>query len=862
MRMTGKWFVVRSVLLAAGLFILGASAWADSFWTGKTGEIVLPSGDTTVTDADIAAFEALTDIAVNGDSRLIINTTADVTMKAVLHGAGVLVKRGTSTLLLPEINSSNKKDGATADHFVDGGFLLEGGAIKTPQSATTAKSYPVITMSADTVFYTQIDKETKVMGLNGHGVVTNLSSSVQYITLGFRGDPTHSRYYGAIGGKIAISVLGRQDLLGTTSTANGNSPKIYRNKDAGGYGPVYGALGIANFGMNGQPSSVGAFTSSNNIDLRYSGYLLYLGSGETTDRALAFRYITGAESSYPNTLDVGATGGVRFEGKWEFAKTDGNAAEVVLTGSNTVPCVVACEIKDGVEGLPSAFLHKRGSGTWRFADHASRGNRGVIAVEEGTLQFDSIANKGEVCSLGLATMLQSAYQGSYTPMKDVPYAYLLGNAATTNVVFEYTGATKCTATNRFIALTGKGATLKSTASTLAGGISLAGVSALASGDAVKTLWLDGTNLTSRLADVTDGEGKVGVMKVGSGRWTLDGAQTFSGPLVIKEGELHLAPTKNYTWFRFNVRGTGNQVFFFGKTGLFDKDGYRQDLGIKMLWPYDTVYKDGKPVGDYYENPIETAFLEPGELTFSPRQFHYNVDNPPDKLFISTSGSYWRSAWQTTGIGWNSTNSWIRFIYRLPAGAREVTGFDVIPYTSTQRVTAFSLDGSVDGENWTELLSKSSYDMPENAGWWASTSNESYSATAPHTPAEGWRFVGHVGDGSVSTQLVNASVSVAPGAKRVADGEGVTLSRLTLDGTGNGTVAGVTFAPKGQLRLSNLPTSAVFDVPMTFARCTGIANLSNWAVYKGESETPTGSLIVTADETGLHVRRTGLMLIVR
>ena len=57
-----------------------------------------------------------------------------------------------------------------------------------------------------------------------------------------------------------------------------------------------------------------------------------------------------------------------------------------------------------------------------------------MAVEEGVLRFTSIADTNVVCSLGLATMLQSAYTGAYNPSKNVDYAYLLCGAGKRGVM--------------------------------------------------------------------------------------------------------------------------------------------------------------------------------------------------------------------------------------------------------------------------------------------------------------------------------------------------------------------------------------------------------------------------------------------
>ena len=65
---------------------------------------------------------------------------------------------------------------------------------------------------------------------------------------------------------------------------------------------------------------------------------------------------------------------------------------------------------------------KEGTGTWRFADNNGRLNAGVYEVNDGTLQFASIAETNVVCSLGLATALFSRYSGRYDASKRVAWA--------------------------------------------------------------------------------------------------------------------------------------------------------------------------------------------------------------------------------------------------------------------------------------------------------------------------------------------------------------------------------------------------------------------------------------------------------
>ncbi len=485
-------------------------------WSGMSGSVVLPAGDVYVRDGDAQAMSAISEMLLPDEStRLIFETPGGVTVNGTIHGAGMVVVRGDVTL--GEANGTLKVGGAIADHYTDGGFVVESGTLALPQSSSTARSYPAITLAEGATLLVQRQATTNIRALNGCGTVTSEATEARSLNLGFVGDEATGEFSGRIlGDKIKLSVVGHARLLGLENTNGGGTFTVYRNSDSGDGAPVFGTAEVAAFGRRGDASSsVGGAGVS--VDLRFSGYLTYLGEGESTDRSFAFRYLTAGRSKYPVTLDAGAYGGVDFAGAWEFASASGLVGQLALTGSNATPCRISGEIKEG----DGTVFHvtKKGPGTWRFQDGAGRGNKGGIAVEEGRLQFDSVAEAGAECALGLATRLYRPYQGAQDDANAVGYAYLLGGA-TTNVVFEYTGSNVVSAcSTRPIALKGDGAYLKSSA-TGYGKLKFAGVSALADGASVKTLYLDGADTESVVCDVSDGAGVVGVTKVGSGTWTL------------------------------------------------------------------------------------------------------------------------------------------------------------------------------------------------------------------------------------------------------------------------------------------------------------------------------------------------------
>ncbi|MBR0066604.1 MAG: autotransporter-associated beta strand repeat-containing protein, partial [Kiritimatiellae bacterium] len=168
-----------------------------------------------------------------------------------------------------------------------------------------------------------------------------------------------------------------------------------------------GVTGLAKIGHANEESSAGIHREM--ASREHGACFLYLGEGETTSKE--YYYYNNQNNDGMHVWDAGAHGGVTFTGKWGHGGSSSTRAErLVLTGSNTAPCVISGEWA-GDNSAPT-YVIKRGTGTWTFADNSSRRFTGGMAVEEGVLRFASIADTNVVCSLGLATMLQSAYTGA------------------------------------------------------------------------------------------------------------------------------------------------------------------------------------------------------------------------------------------------------------------------------------------------------------------------------------------------------------------------------------------------------------------------------------------------------------------
>ena len=147
---------------------------------------------------------------------------------------------------------------------------------------------------------------------------------------------------------------------------------------------------------------------------------------------------------------------------WNIAYTatgganNGMASLVLSVDNPTNACVMAGALDSSLDTSGNTnrlYITKTGAGIWRFADHATRNGVGGIAVEEGTLQFDTLAEKGVMCALGTAEDSHSDYYGVYDASKNEGYAFSAGSA-TTEGTFEYTGSTPVWVTQRPMVLNG------------------------------------------------------------------------------------------------------------------------------------------------------------------------------------------------------------------------------------------------------------------------------------------------------------------------------------------------------------------------------------------------------------------------
>ena len=681
---------------------------------------------------------------------------------------------------------------------------------------------------------------TFVYELWGGGIITNRYGSAR-LTFRDSKPPRYCEFSGIIGRGIRFYIGEKVNLMltGTNSTV---TPEI-------GAGAV---LGFKKFGMQGQRSSMG--TSGVTLRGDAAGTVLYLGEGETSDKSLTSWTL----GNYEHIIDAGATGGLNLTGA--LYGYNSNQPEqsygmkrLVLTGSNTVPCVFSGTLPTWTLFTTNYNWHvtKRGTGTWRFADKKQT-HAGAWTVEDGTLQFESLKEKGTACSLGTSTNLMSNYGGLSDESKRVDWAFALGGA-TTRGTMEYIGTNDATCTTRPVILQGQGGTFASSSNAV---MRFYGASADSGVDATLTLGGDATAVTNVIGDVTDGKGKLSLAKDGEGTWRLFGTNDFTGSLAVNKGTLIVDNPVNYSWFKFSVTESfgQNERAQMTELGIWDENGNRIN---HYLYPYTNYW--GKAEGSLPEGMC--AYWRSGTVSDTYYTSGVTSVRPLEGIFDDgTALVPGRSTYMSPSLGVTMNpevpSTWIPIVMHLTNGIGRAASFDaVVPSGNTDRnVKSFVLEGSLDGIHWNFLTN---IVLEENIGGKWLSSGAKYSGGTSGTHTGGWPIEG--GPEDVPPALENVeSVSVAAGARLVASGYVAPIKGLTVDVNGAGVIDGFAFAAgrENTLNVVNLPEGGAV-LPGTYVNCTGLENLAGWSISVGGN--PTARYKTTVSGGVLRVTATGMMI---
>lgn len=862
---------------AATLGLDGSScAWADASWTNSAGVAASPSADdtvviydqtVTVSDDDMSAVSALALITGSQDGAICFNVSNPASISSKVSVVK-LVKKGGGELSLLDLTQTG----------YNVNISVEKGVLRMPVAGTTTTfNYgelvvgeegtivlPVPTTGNLTVHCSRIDCA---------GVITNAASG--YLSL-YQNSATVQKP-GVITGLIGGSFRFFQTTPLIFSNANSTCTTILRPSSSQFANPVPNYVGLVKIGKTTDTkSSIGSISV---IGAQGNGVLYkYLGEeAEETDKKYYFSQIGTPHRVYLNGWDAGPYGGITFKGQWaqgvwnNASLTVGATTQqpLLLTGENTEhPCVLDNDLDIG-----PAYILKRGSGIWRFNATKGKKNDGVIGVEEGTLQFESIDDAGRVCSLGLSTNLYGNYSGDFDDTKKVPYAFALGSADHEGVM-EFVGETTNAAvsTTRSFALLGDGRIVNSGNRRIAlGGFG-------PGSDGAKTLTLDGSRADCGV--IYDVTGNVSVVKTGSGGWTLGGNQRFTGSLRVEEGVLTVSNPSKYSWFRFKilenklyhdyVAGTATSADAkyayqqqFEEFALYDVDGVRQNLEMTSTSHLAAAF--------YYESGY-CAELPAGQMAFGREGSWYYYTNYlySIKTLCNNKIDYVGSSYRPF-VSWCNDSSALAtclalsrpeksfpIVMHLPDSAGEIRSYDFVSSSVRGSPYSFSLEGSKDGLAWDMLHCVTNYTgYPENANCW-------YYDGEPFEPSQ--TRTGFAIDTAPTCTLLDnvSSVYVAAGATLRAEGDIAPLRGITVDAVaGMGTIDGFEFSSEGgTLTVANMDaTAASVTLPGTYSSDGGtLSNVADWnLVVNGR---PSTGFSITADGGALKLTRRGLLMLIR
>lgn len=837
--------------------------------------VVLPDNTTAYVDNDTIAFVGtLRRIETTGSNNCKVNF--DISTNATANCAinhqntnlhkGTIVKDGEGTL---DLISNFEDNGNSGKNNYYSAVRIVNGALRMSSPASSLNLQDVVIEENGTMLM-DADKSFTAMSLSGAGTIRNDTGSLKSLTIG-----TDGRYRSVTPYVFSGTVLGKVNIYNRLHTHYTGENSEIVNFKAYSFKPTRadnleycGVTGVKKIGRLCQPSSTG----TNNVQIGNAGRFLYIGEGESTDKAFTFEGTEG-----PVAMDGGANGNVTFEGAWSLSESP-CMRHLILCGDGGT-CVLDNDMTGysntkGTVTNYAAYITKRGAGEWFFkAGHARSFVDGPIAVEGGTVRYDSMVQAGTRCSFGNARELFGPVIGLQS--NKVDYAFLLGggtSSAPTNGTLAYSGSTNFWVNTRKIVINTAGTlTSESTGAVKWHGIEVGG----AAGAKSLTLGGDGTS-TNYVYDLADGEGRpLSVAKEGSGNWTISGNLTFSGPLEVRGGTLNViaAPVGTpYSYFRLTVKenayncsryelpvyvSSDKTYYQLQEFALYDEDGVRQNVFLPSAT--NVMFSVLEPGQAAYDNE---KMVKPGATgRFLCRLF--------DDVTSSSAMGIPTGGWDVN-IGMqpnlNDSNTWVSIVMRLTNSTPVIASYDLCNYLGTNStsnpgrgVTAYTLDGGVDGVHWELVAEDLAAKVPGGGPRWYS-SHTSFSSGAKRT---GFTF-GRLGTvtNAFSTLENVSSVSIVSGGVLRATAP-VTLKSgvtLTVDAELGGALEGFVLPASGTLSVPGLPDAPTVELPITFAGTEGLDNVRGWTLTSGV--TPVTSRTIAVKNGRILINKKGVVISIR
>lgn len=794
-----------------------ATRWQDGNAPASGGNVLIDGADAFATDADYALLKSLSRLRFRGGASLDLRFDedhADFAVNTIMgysgNAEGTLVKSGAGLLI-----HTGVANGFKVETFIvtNGVLQLDYAVGSTVGSSQIAQN--VFGAFGDGILCFNNPTVPKLNGLIGDGTVSNHLSSMQFEFIGgTRDDPMV--FSGRLGGKIQATFRsGCQHFTNPERAGVGTATRIF-----GGF------AGASKFGAaSGDAGSLG----TQDYIARFQGDgggIVYLGSGETTSKKLYFD--SGARSA---TLDAGPAGGVVFAGDFDGSGCD-RVIPLTLDGDNSAPAVIEGAFT-GASSTTFAIV-KKGSGTWRFSN-AARDYIGSVSVEDGTLEYASMAEAGTASSLGKAERLTTPAATTWANATVVPWAFCLGTHSTTGAL-SYVGSGDVACATRPFAVKGRGSVKNESASAA---LYYRGAASFDAAGA-NTLVLDGDGALNTFADITNGVGSLKVEKRGAGTWTLSGDIDLAGGVAVKGGTLRIAGGA-YRYFRFNVTNlwgasASDRYLQLQQFGLFGADGSQCNLALS---------ESSEPKGRDYR-------IAEGECIWNHNVSLSNSGRTLANLFSSAGMVSAQRSGTSSLPSPTDPSTWISFTMRIADDAAPAAYYDIQSQQGAKYArepSGWFLEASVDGREWAEVDARTGVGVAASGKRWYSTGNADFDAAHPGYPVS-----------APAAPAVNVASAEIAGGTLLCDAP-VTLSSLAVDALQGGAVNGAAFAESGTLDLSNVAlVSGEAIVPVRLPGCAGTANLSRWTLVVNGRETSAKQVSVTGE--GIKIGAISTLMIFR
>ena len=804
----------------------GSGSWSDSSrWKegGKPGssddQIRIGSGTVVASNGDLEVLKNVgTVVLTQSDTVLVISNDSALALSTYIAGEGRVVKEGVGTLTVAAVN----KDSQMYPLSNPGGWDVRYGdlIIDNPGNQSTVRiTIPLAVHSPGRIVFstsTSSASELQVRSLDGDGTLVNGGSADRQIN-----------FY----------------------TSPGTSKKC-----------VFSGTTVGSFKYKCANSAVQRFSGSgcavvHKVVDMYGGFLgadVFPASGINFRENATFEYIgKGGESPVKDnsllndaqvvTFSAGSDGGCTINYCFKNPGDKYTMNELILAGDNAYPAVFNGSFNMGKtqdKTLDLAcYLKKTGTGTWRFTA-ANKANRGTVAVEKGTLEYESMAERGTSCSLGDASILHREYTGARDDSKEVGYAYLLGDGTLatsgdgTVATMKYVGENAVAVTGRTVAVKGSGRFSSSSAE-----LKWVGFTSAVPGN--NELILGGDAPGCIAGGVTNGVGTLSVVKDGEGDWTVEGEFDFSGAVEARKGVLNIDASKNFKWYKLVLKenwraatGAGDgSIIWISQFGLFDAEGrnWIENLThnsaangkVQNLKPGEAAFGHSSFVyhsGDAVTYSLANAFNSANTVCGGYRNWDNNFD--PSKNPLANS-----NAWVHIVVRpHETTNALVRYDIRQ----RSFSGSTTYEQTFARDVRSWSLEGSMDGINWENLDTVISNANPTTGGEWRWIGTK---RTSAHNAGEGLGPIAAETSRALLRPSSVASVSAAAGAT-VKVNAALPAAKIKVDyALGGGTIEGFALAKNGTLEVVNVPEDMGRSllIPLSLVNVSGAENISGYTV---------------------------------